>query len=63
MEGLCRRSMVYFAVQLLIILIVVSASIVNLSLHDDNREIWISLLSTCLGLMFPNPKLKLIKIE
>ena len=60
-EGLCKRSLIGFCVQMFVLALVIATSLLNLSLHKDHREIWISLLCTCLGLLFPNPKLKAIK--
>ena len=58
MEGVCTTSLISFCVQMIVLLAIVIASIINLSLHQEHREIWISLLSTCIGLIFPNPKVK-----
>jgi hypothetical protein len=57
------KSPIVFAVQTLIILIVIVASVVNLSInsHDDpNSKLWISLLSGCVGYFLPNPSIKFL---
>ena len=58
------KSPIVFVVQTLIILIVIVASVVNLSInsHDDpNSKLWISLLSGCVGTYLPNPSIKFSK--
>lgn len=50
-----------FLVQVLVILIVVITSIVNLTIENGNLNLWTALLSSCLGYILPNPKIKLEK--
>ena len=52
-----KAEIVYFC-QTLIIFIVVVTSIVNLSLGNDEGKLWTALLSSSLGYILPNPKLK-----
>lgn len=53
-----NRNLVFYA-QILIIVIVVVASIVNLSLNStQHTELWVAVLSTSLGAVLPSPKLK-----
>jgi hypothetical protein len=54
------RSEIVFGTQVLLIYIIVVTSIVNLSLKGSEgaSKIWIILLSSCLGYILPNPKLK-----
>ena len=42
----------------MIIYIVVVTCIVNLSIDNGNSNLWTALLSSCLGYMLPNPRLK-----
>lgn len=50
-----------FVVQVLVILIVVITSVVNLTIENGNLNLWTALLSSCLGYILPNPKIKLEK--
>ena len=53
-----REEMV-FVCQISVVLIVVVASIYNLSVGTrDQSELWTALLSSCLGYILPNPRLK-----
>ena len=62
-----RKSPIVFAVQTIIVFIVILAAIVNLSInsHDDpNSKLWIMLLSGCVGYYLPNPSIKIVpKVE
>ena len=46
---------VVFISQVIIVYIVVIVSIINLSLEVNDKNIWIILLSSCLGYLLPNP--------
>jgi hypothetical protein len=54
------KSEIVFGTQVFLIYIIVVTSIVNLSLNgsEGDSKIWIILLSSCLGYILPNPKLK-----
>lgn len=54
------RSCVVYVSQLLIALIVIIVSLFNLSRADqsEKREIWISLLCSCVGYILPSPSLQ-----
>ena len=52
-----QAEIVYFC-QILVVYIVIITSIVNLSLENGSNELWISLLSSCIGYALPSPKLK-----
>jgi|SaaInl33SG_5_DNA_1037386.scaffolds.fasta_scaffold01477_4 hypothetical protein len=52
-----RQEVVFFA-QIVMVYTVVIASIVNLSLGHDNTNLWMILLSSCLGYLLPNPSIK-----
>ena len=58
MEGLCKRSLFVFCVQMIVLVMVIATALLNLSLHKDHHKIWFYLLCTCLGVLFPNPKIK-----
>lgn len=42
-----------FIAQVAITIIVIIASIVNLSIGTEDKVLWVSLLSSCVGLAFP----------
>ena len=52
-----QSEIVYFS-QMIIVYIIIIVSIVNLSLQNGTSELWISLLSSCIGYALPSPKLK-----
>ncbi len=45
-----------FYVQTLMITVIIIASIVNLSIDSDNRQVWIAILSASYGNILPSPK-------
>ena len=52
-----QAEIVYFS-QIIIVYIIIIVSIINLSLENGSTELWISLLSSCIGYALPSPKLK-----
>jgi hypothetical protein len=52
------KSETVFFSQIIIIYIVVITCIVNLSLERGNSNLWTALLSSSLGYLLPNPKIK-----
>ena len=52
------KTEIQFFVQMILVYICVIVSIVNLSLRNGSSELWISLLSSCLGYCLPAPKIK-----
>lgn len=53
-----RPEAILFAVQVIVILLVVIVSLVNLTLEIGQLNLWTVLLTSCLGYILPNPKLK-----
>lgn len=51
-----KRCVTYFS-QLVILSSVIAVSLVQVSTKTDNREFWISLLCSSIGVLVPNPKL------
>lgn len=49
--------------QISIVIIISIASIINLSLNNDLQNVWIGLLSVCVGYIIPSPQLKFLKIN
>ena len=52
-----QTEIVYFC-QIIIVYVIIITSIINLSLQNGSSELWISLLSSCIGYVLPSPKLK-----
>ena len=48
-----KAEIVYFS-QMLIVYVIIITSITNLSLQNGSTELWISLLSSCIGYALPN---------
>ena len=54
----CPRSEIVFFSQMTIIVCVIVASIYNLSTSHKDRSLWITLLSSSLGYVLPNPSIE-----
>jgi hypothetical protein len=52
------QSEIVYLCQMIIVYIIIITSIINLSLQNGKNELWISLLSSCIGYALPSPKLK-----
>jgi hypothetical protein len=52
-----RECLVYFS-QMTILCTCIGVSLFKVATTIDNRDIWVSLLSSCIGIIIPNPKLK-----
>lgn len=52
-DSTCFRENLAFATRLFITTIVIITSIVNLSLDSPDKVLWVSLLSSCIGLAYP----------
>jgi hypothetical protein len=50
--------LIQMIVQMIIVYIITFVSIINLSFQNRSSELWISLLSSCIGYALPCPKLK-----
>jgi len=51
------KEQIIFTVQVVIAYIVIGVSLVNLCLTTQNAHIWSTLLSGCIGYLFPAPSL------
>ena len=60
MNSVCRISVATFCAQMIVVLILVVVSLYNLTMHHPHRDLWVSLLSTSIGLVLPNPQLKTV---
>lgn len=47
----------HFYSQIVIIVIVIGFSLYNLTVNEEKKELWVSLLSSCVGYLLPNPKI------
>ena len=52
-----QTEIVYFC-QMKVVYIVIIISIINLSLENGSKELWISFLSSCIWYALPSPNLK-----
>jgi len=52
------RTEIVFLAQILLLYTVAITALVNLTLNTPQRELWIILLSSALGYILPNPKIK-----
>lgn len=50
-----------FLSQVVIVYLVIISCIVNLSLQIEPHDLWVALLSSCLGYILPNPSLTRVK--
>ena len=57
------RAKIVFICQVIAIYAIISASIYNLSVDSDQSSLWVSLLSSCLGYLLPNPTINKEKNE
>lgn len=53
-----KADLILFAAQVILLFIVVLTSLVNLSLENGNTNLWTMILTSCIGYMLPNPRLK-----
>ena len=51
-----RRCVVYFS-QIMILGICIGVSLYQVSTMNENKDFWVGLLSTSIGVLIPNPKL------
>jgi hypothetical protein len=51
-----RRCVMFFS-QISILGLCIGVSLYQVSIKEDNKDFWIGLLSSCIGILIPNPKL------
>jgi len=56
-KSIPKGEVVYFC-QMIVLFIVIISCIVNLSVHNGNSEMWVSLFGYSLGAILPPPKIK-----
>lgn len=58
-RDLWPKDEIQFLVQSLTLIIIISVSLYNLSVNgDENKQLWIMLLSCSFGIIVPNPGIK-----
>ena len=55
-----NKNFVVYLVQLVVLTIVIGVALLNLSLgwHKENKDMWVAMLSSCIGYMLPSPTYK-----
>ena len=55
-----KKNFVVYIVQLIVLTIVILVALLNLSLgwQKDNKDMWVAMLSSCIGYMLPAPSYK-----
>ena len=56
------KNEVVFLSQVIILYTVILTCIINLSISQQHSEVWIGLLSSCIGFLLPNPSIKRNKV-
>ena len=52
------QNKITFAIQVIAVYAIIIASVINLSMQHPDKELWLVLLSSCIGYVLPNPGLK-----
>lgn len=55
----CSSDLILFTVQVALIFVVVCVSLMNLTYSWGNQNLWTVVLTSCLGYIMPNPKIKI----
>lgn len=58
-----RPDVILFSIQVFVIVLVVIASLINLTYYKENINLWTMILTSCLGYLMPNPRFKVLKEE
>ena len=59
MSKVCKADLILFSVQVAIIFIVICSSLINLTFRWGNQQLWTVILTSTLGYLLPNPKLRI----
>lgn len=57
--NVCKADLILFTVQVALIFVVVCTSLMNLTLGYGNQNLWTVVLTSSLGYVMPNPKIKI----
>lgn len=60
-KSVCPSDLILFIVQVFLITVVISVSLFNLTFEIGNRNLWTIILTSALGYILPNPKLRICK--
>ena len=59
----CKADLILFTVQVALIFVVVCVSLFNLTKGSGNQNLWTVVLTSSLGYVMPNPKIKINDIN
>jgi hypothetical protein len=62
LKDVCKADLILFTVQVVIIFVVVCTSLINLTLGYGNQNLWTVVLTSSLGYVMPNPKIKIEEV-
>ena len=62
-KNVCKADLILFTVQVVIIFVVVCTSLLNLTLGYSNQNLWTVVLTSSLGYVMPNPKIKIQDVK
>ena len=54
-----KAELILFGVQVSVIFIVICTSLINLTLDNGNKNLWTVILTSSLGYILPNPRIKI----
>ena len=52
------KNIIIFLTQFFVMSVIIIASIINLSLHNEPKDVWLGLISLGLGIIIPTPSIK-----
>ena len=55
-----KSDIILFTFQISLVFLISVCSLVNLTLGIGNQNLWTALLTSCLGYVMPNPKIKVV---
>jgi len=58
-RNVCKADLILFCVQVSLIFMVTSVSLLNLTYEWGNQNLWTVVLTSSLGYIMPNPKIKI----
>jgi len=61
-NNVCKADLILFSVQVALIFVVVCTSLINLTFGYGNQNLWTVVLTSSLGYVMPNPKIKIDEV-
>jgi uncharacterized membrane protein len=61
-NSVCKADLILFSVQVALIFVIVCTSLINLTLGYANQNLWTVVLTSSLGYVMPNPKVKIDEV-